>query len=284
MPNPGVSGAVEQWLKNKGKRFTRALGVALLLVFIAIDVAVNFLLREAPVLVTAGHKDSESDAWILEFDSEDYTVGWSWSDLTHHLTDFKGDTVDMLLMTTVRVVLLMVLLQLGIRLGTPKLDNIIPDDNVCAPVAPLLINAGEESLHELTSEAKKTHLESYRRQKLADVRKNVVVGVLFVLSTLAQVFTGVKVIGFVGHWDDGDSHAATIRTMQATLFFACVFLINCEAFVANRLINTLTVEEGFLVPEFHQHRLFCTRLRLCMCLSNPALAALCLFAAHFAAH
>jgi hypothetical protein len=68
--------------------------------------------------------------------------------------------------------------------------------------------------------------------------------------------------------------------MQATLFFACVFLINCEAFVANRLINTLTVEEGFLVPEFHQHRLFCTRLRLCMCLSNPALAALCLFAAH----
>ena len=84
------------------------------------------------------------------------------------------------------------------------------------------------------------------------MRKNATVAVMFTLSTATQIYTGIKVITFVGHWDDGDANAATIRTTQAALFFATVFLINCEAFIANRLVNTLTVEDGFYVPEFHR--------------------------------
>ncbi|KOO30462.1 ATP-binding cassette superfamily [Chrysochromulina tobinii] len=47
---------------------------------------------------------------------------------------------------------------------------------------------------------------------------------------------------------------------RGALFFMCVLLINAEAFVANRLVNVLCAEEGFLVPEFHQHRLFFTKV------------------------
>ena len=53
-------------------------------------------------------------------------------------------------------------------------------------------------LHELASVAKSTHLESYDRQKSAEVRKNAVIGVMFVISTTAQIYLGIKVISFVG--------------------------------------------------------------------------------------
>jgi hypothetical protein len=185
---------------------------------------------------------------------DDYAVSWDWDDLVHGLSDYKDDTVDVLLFAAVRIVLLAVLLQLGVYLGTPKLDN-LASDTVC-PVAPLLINSGSDQLHELASVAKTTHLKSYDRQKSADVRKNVVIAVMFLVATAAQVYTGIKVISFRGHWNDGDAHGASIRTWQAALFFASIVVINCEAFIANRLVNTLTVEDGFYVPEFHQHRLF----------------------------
>jgi hypothetical protein len=59
-----ITGAVEQWLKNKGKRFTKALGLALFCVVVAIDVGVIVSLREVPALI-GGHRN-ESDAWLVE--------------------------------------------------------------------------------------------------------------------------------------------------------------------------------------------------------------------------
>ena len=38
------------------------------------------------------------------------------------------------------------------------------------------------------------------------------------------------------------------------LFFAGVVFINAEAFVANRVINTLVADEGFFVPEVATRR------------------------------
>ena len=51
-------------------------------------------------------------------------------------------------------------------------------------------------------------------------------------------------------FSSSSSAAITLRV----LFFASVVVINLEAFLANRLVNTLCAEEGFLVPEFHPHR------------------------------
>ena len=116
MPSNSITGAIEQWLKNKGKKFTKALGVGLFVAAACIDVALNVTLREVPAFVTAGHNDS--DAWVVEVDIEDYSVSWKWHDLVHNLTDFSGDTVDVLLLAAVRILLLAVLLQLGVWLGT----------------------------------------------------------------------------------------------------------------------------------------------------------------------
>ena len=70
---------------------------------------------------------------------------------------------------------------------------------------------GLDTLHELASEAKSAHLKSYDRQKSAEVRKNVIIGLMFLMSTAAQIYLGVKVISFVGHWDDGDASAKRIQ-------------------------------------------------------------------------
>lgn len=261
MPQNNFAGAIDQWLKNKGKRFTKVLGVSLLALVAALDLAVAGLLREAPALATRGGgnesapSNGDDDSWWFDGrDPEDYDVSWRWDDLVRGLGDFTGDTVDICLIAVVRIVLLSALLWLGVYVGTPRLGDI--SDNNVSTIAPLLINSGQDSLHELASEAKSSHLQSYDRQKRAEVRRNVVIGLMFALSTAAQIYTGIKVIRFVGHWDDGDAPAATIRTLQAVFFFSSVFVINCEAFIANRLVSTLTVEEGFYVPEFHQHRLF----------------------------
>ena len=246
-----VAGAIEQWLKNKGKRYTKALGLSLFALCCLIDVAISIFLREAPALLADNGNESESEAWWVEHDEEYYSVGWSWHDFVHGLGDFKHDCADVILLTLVRIVTLGALLLLGVHLGTPRLEKIV---DAGSTVSPLVINGGDDQLHELASEAKASHLESFDRQKSADVRKNVVIALMFILSSGCQIFLGVKVISFIGHWEDGGHAAVHIRTVQAVLFFSIVIAINAEAFIANRLVNTLTVEDGFYVPEFHQHR------------------------------
>ena len=253
MPRNNVAGAVDQWLKNKGKRFTKKLGVSLFALVVVIDVAVAVFLRQAPELLSPSDSEAEDAMWLeANRTAEDYRVSWTWQDLIRGLSDFSSDTVDILLISVLRIVLLAALLVLGVYVGTPRLNDISDRGTV----APLLINSGEGQLHERSSAAKSSHLESFDRQKNAEVRKNAVIGVMFSISTAAQIYTGIKVINFVGHWDDGDAAAKHIQTVQAVLFFSTVVVTNFEAFIANRLVGTLTVEEGFYVPEFHQHRLF----------------------------
>ena len=53
------------------------------------------------------------------------------------------------------------------------------------------------------------------------------------------------------------AHAHPSATVgQGVLMGLSVFFINVEAWLVKRLINALTKEEGFFVPEFHPHPLF----------------------------
>ena len=113
------AGAFDQWLKNRGKRFTKTLGVTLFVVVAVVDLAVAVFLREAPALVTAAGEEKQSDAWWVEREPEDYAAGWKWEELIQGLHDFSGDTVDVLLIAVARIFSLSVLLCLGIYVGTP---------------------------------------------------------------------------------------------------------------------------------------------------------------------
>ena len=93
-----------------------------------------------------------------------------------------------------------------------------------------------------------------RRRQRAELRKNFTIGAIFIVSTISQVYTGIKCIGFRGAWHTHPS----LMSLQGTLMGLSVFLINVEAWLVKRLLNALTKEEGFYVPEFHQHRLFFT--------------------------
>lgn len=148
--------------------------------------------------------------------------------------DFTSDTVDVCVLLVIRLVLLLVLIRIGVSVGTPKLDDID-----AGTTAPLLINQGADQLHQLASavrtqsghctrlmlrprrsmcshvlapcrtpsQAKKSHLESYDRKKVAEIKKNIVIGTMFVVATSAQIYLGVKVISFHGHWDDHNVRA-----------------------------------------------------------------------------
>ena len=282
----GITEAIDQCLKNRSRKFAKALGVGLFVAVVLFDLIAVVLLRESPKLMSIGVQFNESGsgdssdgfAFLLERSAEDYDVSWLPADLKRGLTDFSDDTVDVILLLLVRVVSMLILTRVAIKVGTPNLSD-IRDAALCPTVGtqPLLINAGEGQLHQLASAAKVEHLESHHRRKRADVKKNIAIGCLFVVSSAAQIYLGIKVISFKGHWADGDELASRIKTMQGVLFFACVLLINAEAFLSNRLVTVLCAEEGFYVPEFHQHRLFfnimnghyCKRQQHCSSTTTP---------------
>ena len=65
------------------------------------------------------------------------------------------------------------------------------------------------------------------------------------VSTAAQIYTGVKVIAFVGHWKDAIAERGDPDDPRRLLLLECG-LINLEAFIANRLVDACCTEEGFL--------------------------------------
>ena len=269
-------------LAREATRVKRIAFGVLFLVFL-IDLAGAIILREAPALL-----------------GDDHTVDWTWRGLLDGLQQITDDTVDCLVLYVCRSVLLIFLGWLAVRLGTPKLADlqpVQPAEEVCVSCGngassiaePLLINSvnggpppvsGAASssasataspppiTHKPTTEVKEEHLQSHKRKILAENRKNVLIGAIFIVGTTAQVYIGVKCIGFDGLWRTHHN----VMTLQGALMGLSVLLINIEAWLIKRLINTLTAEEGFLVPEFHPHRLFfqtgLSRHRCDMCRNN----------------
>ena len=232
----GWAEAIEVALQKRGRAGTRLLIGSVLLVLFCLDAATVVLLRQMPALVDVDAVDWQPQAFARE------------------LSDFSSAMTDIMLLFVVRWLLMLALLYLGIHLGTPKLDDIGATCQHCPPTQPLLINGENETRLPGSGDAPLEHLESHKRKREADRRKNAVLAVTFGVSTIAQVFVGVKCISFVGAWPE--SH--TLLTAQGALLGVTVALINAESFAVTRLINILTAEEGFLVPEFHEHRLFFT--------------------------
>ena len=219
--------AIEVALQRRGRSGTRLLVGGVLFVLFVLDAAATVLLRQMPVLVAADAVDWQPVVFMRE------------------LADFNSAMSDMLLLFAARWILMLSLLFLGLRLGKPRLDDIAAGTSTgCIVITqPLLIN-GDDNRLPGSGDAPLEHLESHRRKRAADRRKNAVLGVVFGVSTAAQVFVGVKCISFVGAWPQ--SHL--LLTAQGTLLGLTVALINAQSFCVTRLINILTAEEGFHVP------------------------------------
>ena len=231
--------AIEVALERRGRASTRLLIGSVLLILFVLDASTAVLLRQMPALVSVDEVDWKPHVYM------------------HELAEFSSAMSDMMLLFVARWLLMLSLLYLGVRFGTPKLDDIGKPGATCppcAPTQPLLINGENETRLPGSGDAPLEHLESHKRKREADRRKNAILAVTFAVSTIAQVFVGVKCISFVGAWPESE----TLLTAQGALLGVTVALINAESFVVTRLINILTAEEGFLVPEFHEHRLFFT--------------------------
>ena len=104
----------------------------------------------------------------------------------------------------------------------------------------------------LSTDVKEEHLASQARKERAELRKNIVCALMFLFTSGVQVFVGIKCISF----DCGWGTRPTLRLVQTTLFLSSLALINFESFLAKRLVQISTKEQGFLIPEFHPHRLY----------------------------
>ena len=254
----GLTETIDMALANRGRKTARVLGVLLLAAAGCVEAAVVICLRQAPALV---HAEDAAD------------IEWTASALAESVGDFRDDTVDVILIYLIRLAVISVLTCVAVHVGRPRLDDLIAAAEG-AGTSPLVINApgligapllldhcpacdgdGEgasTSTRKPTASARGEHLESFKRKKAADVNKNLTIAAIFAISTASQVFVGIKCISFDGTWHDSKS----AMTLQGALLASCVVLINAQAWLAKRVVHALTAEEGFLVPEFHQHRLF----------------------------
>ena len=267
----GWSDSIDQILVSRSSRPHHCIFGLLLLVFL-VDIASSIFLRLSPAVISGEH------------------VSWAPKDFVHALTDFRSDTLDIIVLSLLRPAILAVLVWIAIKLGTPRLGDLVRSQDALdtchtctvTSTAPLLINEGPTASINgggsvpttsingggsgpstrsgsaaaagltLTTDVKEEHLKSHERKERAVLRKNVVCAVMFLFTSGVQVYVGIKCIGF----DQGWRKRPTLHTVQALIFLASLALINFESFLAKRFVMVCTQEEGHLVPEFHPHRLY----------------------------
>ena len=259
----GWTERVDSMLQARGRRAIKCTGLTAFFVAVAIDAAAVVLLREAPALVEELKDEPLVDPPL-----------WTPAALLAGLPDLSHDTVDVLVLFVVRVLVLLFLGWLAVKVGTPDLSKltVAPASDAAAP---LLINAADAAAGGAiclpcdgsaaaaaaaaaptspvrpSTEIKSEHLKSSALKKAAEWKKNLVIAAIFSVSTVGQVYVGVKCISFQGHWAENGA----IETAQGILFGLVVVFINIESWLMKRLINALTAEEGFFVPELHPHTL-----------------------------
>ncbi|CAE8639487.1 unnamed protein product, partial [Polarella glacialis] len=84
--------------------------------------------------------------------------------------------------------------------------------------------------------------------KQADVRRDVVMMLLFAISTGMSMYNGLKCISF--HYDP------KLLAAQGTLQASIIFFINLEYFMLKDFLKKLTEEKGELIAHLHMHPLF----------------------------
>lgn len=225
-------------LSHKKQRVRRTLGRSIAVCFL-LHAAAVFMLREVPSLTDSAVAPAE----------------WTWSALSTQLSDYRGDTVDCVLIFLLQAPLLVALGYLAQRVGSPPRQS-DSEQAAAAAVTPLLIN-GETTTETLDKprdrkQPKEEHVRQLERKKRRELRQNIAVGALFVVSTVVQVYLGIKAISYEGTW----KHDHTAMAFQGTLMGVCVLLVNVESWLMKRFVHASTAEEGHLVKAFHPHPLF----------------------------
>ncbi len=263
----GWSESIDAMLLAKQRARVMHIGIGLIVLALIIDAAAALTLRLAPPIYG------------------EPAPSWRWASLPTALADFESDTLDLIVLLLLRVPLLMLLGRVACVVGTPKLDGLDARSAdagssvsplLCVPIsdalqgdgtppaplsngapvppsngAPVPLSHGTRAFAPSTV-VKSEHLLSHRRKESAERAKNVVVAAIFLLSTVSQVYVGVKCISFRGEWEKSSG----LMSLQGALMGLSVLMINIEAWLTKRLVNTLTAEPGFFVPEFHPHPLF----------------------------
>ena len=256
---PSLSASIDAILVSRSSRPHRCIGY-LLSAVVLVDVATAVLLRAAPSLI------SDRNGTATD-------VPWQPDHWLQALLNFKSDTMDILLITLLRPLALVACSATAIYVGTPKpgqppaangqqCHSCHGGSTTRGATAPLLINEGSNagataaaaapSPGTLSTDVREGHLALNKQTERAALRKNVLLGVMFLLTSSVQVFVGIKCIGFSADWHLRPS----LRSAQTILFLSSLVFINLESFLAKRLVMVCTKEEGFHLPEFHPHRLF----------------------------
>ena len=215
----GFTEKVDAMLGGRKKEVVRRNGVIALILLALLDCACVVFLREVPSMTK----------------HEIPPAKWTAAGILAGLPRFGDDTIDCLLLFVVRVIVLAVLTCVAVRLGTADLSGIKTNE---ASVEPLLINGPGASetcppcepqtstaAKQTRNEVKKEHLESHELKQRAEQKKNFAIAAVFIVSTAAQCFVGVKCIGFTGYWPDYPE----VMTIQGTLMGLSVLFINVEA-------------------------------------------------------
>jgi len=173
---------------------------------------------------------------------------WEPSQILAGLPKFRSDVVDLMLLCILRLLAISTVGVVGVKVGRPRDPKPESENSVEPLLAPSgsINNSGTTS--STTGAADGVKVEEMRRhnsQKEAETRRNIALTTLFLVSTIAQIFVGVKCVSF-----------SDLTNLQGWLMGLSVLWINLEAWLVKNLVNTLTKEEGHLCPAFHPHRLF----------------------------
>ncbi|CAJ1396624.1 unnamed protein product [Effrenium voratum] len=195
-----------------------------------------------------------------------------------HATKYESETSDTFSCCLIRLVVfpLMSLLALVVHRRTAS-----PQSRPCTatsasdlrvPLAELPISStstgsarSNSSGSSGSSSSEKTvfemNLDHALLMKRADRRKEVVMMMLFAISTGMSFYNGIKCIVF--HYD------ANYLVLQGTLQAITMIMINVEYFMLKNVLNKFTEDQGELIPHMHMHPLFfqtelkCHRCAVC---------------------
>ena len=271
----GFTDSIDAMLSGRERSRVKRNGILMLLFLVTLDGACVVFIRESLAFVGLPRPQ------------------WTLSALLAALPSFSGDTVDVQLLFILRVLTISILAWVAVRVGQADLSSVKRkgDEGTVPITEPLLINTGptasgpsctcngcggvggsgagvgggggsgvgagvgggggvgggarKQAGHEVNTE----HLESFRLKQAAEQRKNVLIAAVFIASTVSQCYVGIKCVSFVGVWPE---HPEAM-SVQGALMGLSVLFINIEAWLIKRLVNALTKEDGFFVPEFHPH-------------------------------
>jgi hypothetical protein len=174
------------------------------------------------------------------------------------LPAFRTNVVDCMLALSIRLLLIPLLVYLACRVGKPISETDITDtkdeEDAVDEEAPLLQkhrNIQGNSAPPLDGVAKEDQGReriAYSINQRADLKKNLVIALLFLIDTGIQAFIGVKCVSF--HYDNVST------SMAGTLLCIQVLYIIIETALAQWIIEDATKVEGHFIPEFHLHPLF----------------------------